>query len=110
MQREKSNDFGLRESDLQLIRKAASSIPEVRQLILFGSRAKGTHRPGSDVDLAIKGESASYESAVRLEYLLNEEKPLPYYFDVVNYNSISEQRPIEHIDRVGVVLLNRDRA
>ena len=99
---------GLLESDLRLIREAASSLPEIRQLILFGSRAKGTHKPGSDVDLAIRGEAVTYETAIRLADLLNEEKPLPYFFDVVNYHSIREPRLIAHIDQVGVVLFDRE--
>lgn len=100
---------GLRESDLRLIREAVESLPEVRQLILFGSRAKGTHKTGSDVDLAIKGEAVNYDTAVRLADILNEQKPLPYFFDVVNYHGIREPRLIEHIDRVGMVLFERSR-
>lgn len=99
---------GLLENDLRLILEAVRTLPEVRQLILFGSRAKGSHKTGSDVDLAVKGEAVTYETAVRLADVLNEEKPLPYFFDVVNYHSIKEPRLIEHIDRVGVVLFDRD--
>jgi predicted nucleotidyltransferase len=99
--------IGLLESDLTLIVNAAQQFPEIEQVVLFGSRAKGTHKPGSDVDLAIKGKELAYESAVRLASLLNEETPLPYFFDVVNYNGITEPQLLEHIDRVGVLIFKR---
>ena len=103
----RTENTGLGERDLQLIREAAQAQPQVSQLILFGSRAKGTYKPGSDVDLAIKGSAVTYETAVQLASTLNEEKPLPYFFDVVNYHEIGEKKLIEHIDRVGVVLFER---
>lgn len=101
---------GLLERDLRIIMQAASTLPEVNQLVLFGSRAKGTHKIGSDVDLAVKGEAVTYETAVRLAVLLNEERPLPYFFDVVNYNTINEPALKDHIDRVGVVVFDRSSA
>jgi predicted nucleotidyltransferase len=99
-----SREHGLRESDIRSIREAAAMLPEVRQLILFGSRAKGTHKPGSDVDLAVKGENVAYETVLRLANLLNEERPLPYFFDLVNYQDIDEPALIAHIDRVGLLI------
>lgn len=98
---------GLLASDVHLIVSAAEALPEICQLILFGSRAKGTHKPGSDVDLAIKGEAVTYETAVTLADRLNEEIPLPYFFDVVDYASISEPQLIGHIGRVGKLLFDR---
>ena len=77
-------------------------------MVLFGSRAKGTQKIASDVDLSIKGESVTYATAVRLADMLNEEKPLPYFFDVLHYESINEPRLVEHIDRVGVVIFARE--
>ncbi len=99
--------IGLLESDLALIGSAAGQIPEIDKVILFGSRAKGTHKRGSDVDLAIKGNNLAYESAIRLASLLNEESPMPYFFDVIDYDAITEAQLLEHIDRVGVVIFKR---
>ena len=89
------------------ILEAVRGFPEVSELVLFGSRAKGNYKAGSDVDLAIKGAAVSYDTAVRLADVLNEEKPLPYFFDVVHYEAITEPRLLEHIDRVGVVLYSK---
>jgi uncharacterized protein len=100
--------YGLLEIDIQHILDAVRTFPEVSQLVLFGSRAKGTYKQGSDVDLAIKGAAVTYDTAVKLADVLNEEKPLPYFFDVLHYECISEPSLIEHIDRVGVVLYAKE--
>lgn len=98
---------GLRASDIALIVGAAKRFPEIRRMVLFGSRAKGTHKSGSDVDLAIKGDHLPYDTPVRLAGILNEELPLPYFFDVVDYETITERQLVGHIDRVGIVLLDQ---
>ena len=100
--------YGLQDRDLKHIIESVQAFPEIDLVVLFGSRAKGTQKTGSDVDLAIKGESVTYETAVRLADMLNEEKPLPYFFDVLHYESINEPRLVEHIDRVGVVIFARE--
>jgi uncharacterized protein len=100
--------YGLLESDINLILESVRSFPEVSELVLFGSRAKGNFKAGSDVDLAIKGASVSYETAVRLADMLNEEKPLPYFFDVLHYEAIADPLLIKHIDRLGIVLYARE--
>jgi uncharacterized protein len=92
----------------ETITKAIASFPEVEKAVLFGSRAKGTNKPGSDIDIAIKGEKCSIEIAWRLNALLNEELPLPYFFDIVHYESITNQALKQHIDRVGKVIYLKD--
>ncbi len=95
---------GLTEKDIRWIIQAVEQQPEIERLVLFGSRAKGCHRKGSDVDLAIKGEEVSYDSVTRLSEQLNEEIPLPYMFDVLDYGTLAEPALKSHIDRVGIVL------
>jgi predicted nucleotidyltransferase len=70
----------------------------VDKLIVFGSRAKGNYKKGSDVDLAIIGNEK------KLSYYLNEETNLPYFFDVINLQKITNKNLIEHIKRVGKIL------
>lgn len=93
---------GLRPRDLELIIQAARHQPEIERLVLFGSRATGRHRTGSDVDLAVQGEQVSYATVLALADQLNEVLPLPYLFDVLDYNTISAPALREHIDRQGV--------
>lgn len=93
---------GLSDSDYALIAEAAKQQSEIESLVLFGSRAKGNFRKGSDVDIAVKGLSVTYDSVIRLSDQLNEVLPLPYFFDVLNYNTLSDPELKAHIDRVGL--------
>ena len=73
--------------------------PEISEVRLFGSRAKGTHSATSDIDLAVDGRL----SALQAEALAAEldELPLPYRFDVVAWPTLPEGPLKEHIERVG---------
>jgi predicted nucleotidyltransferase len=96
--------FGLTEKQWAAIEEAVSRFEGIGEVVLFGSRAMGNHKPGSDVDLAIKGKNVSME----LSSLLNEELPLPHHFDVVHYGSLESESLIQHIDEQGVVLFGGD--
>ncbi|MGB3293679.1 MAG: nucleotidyltransferase domain-containing protein [Phormidesmis sp.] len=102
-------NHGLTAQDLAHIRAAAAELTEIAQVILFGSRAKGTYQQGSDVDLAISaisGKGITHSTVLRLSESLNEERPLPYFFDVVNYDSLEDEPLQQHIDRVGILLFS----
>ena len=98
------NDFGLTERDKKHIESAFLKIPEIEKAIIFGSRAMGNSKKGSDVDLAIVGKNIASATALRLRTLLNEDLPLPYFFDVVRYETITNENLRRHIDEHGVVL------
>ncbi|MEI6430231.1 MAG: nucleotidyltransferase domain-containing protein [Pseudanabaena sp. ELA607] len=98
--------YGLIERDFVYINEAIQEFPEIEEVILFGSRAKGNYKTGSDVDLAIKGNCVTYEITARFADCLNEEKPLPYFFDVVHYAAITEPKLKEQIDQVGIKISN----
>jgi len=94
--------FGLPESVLKLLRDYFVAHPEIVKVLVYGSRAKGTEQPGSDVDLAIVTTSPhDISGSVQADL---EELPTPYLFDVIDYLRISHQPLREHIDRVGKVL------
>jgi predicted nucleotidyltransferase len=96
--------YGLKDRDIKYIIGSIKTFSEIMEVILFGSRAKGNKQNGSDVDLAIKGRNITHSTVTHLSYLLNEEKLLPYYFDIVHYEKIDKPELIKHIIRVGVVL------
>jgi uncharacterized protein len=107
-----ANSYGLTESDMAQITEATHHFDEIAQVILFGSRAKGNYKPGSDVDLAVKGDRVTHRTIAQLADVLNEEIPLPYFFDVIHYDSLESQAPADHplaayIDRVGIVIYDR---
>lgn len=96
--------FGFSKQDGERILSALLKFPEIEKAIIFGSRALGNSKSGSDVDLAILGKNITSKTAVRLRSLLNQELPLPYFFDVVVYENIANDNLKRHIDEHGVVL------
>ncbi len=98
--------FGLSTSDIDVIIGILEAYPEINEVIIFGSRAKETYKKGSDIDIALKG--MKLEPIVsQIAGKLNEETTLPYYFDVVDYESIGSSNLKDHIDRVGIVLYKK---
>lgn len=93
--------YGLLERDLKFILEAISGYSEIEEVIIFGSRAMGNYKKGSDIDLALKGEKVDQRVVRRLSDELEEEYPLPYFFDIVNYNEIEDKEFKCHIDSVG---------
>jgi predicted nucleotidyltransferase len=85
-----------------LIVKVFRAHPEVAEVRIFGSRAKGTHRPESDVDLALSGKVSGLQAEAIAAEL--DELPLPYHFDVVVFDLIKLEPLREHIERVGIRL------
>jgi uncharacterized protein len=94
--------FGLSERDLARITAVLSDYPAVERALIYGSRAKGVHRRGSDVDIALQGEGLTYRIVAAVSYRLNEETTMPYRFDLLNYHAIDNPDLADHIDRVGI--------
>ena len=83
-----------------------SAYPQINQVILYGSRAKGTQRNGSDVDLTIRGEDVTLSQLLKIENDLDE-LLLPYKIDLSLYHHIDNPDLIEHIRRVGKIFYTR---
>ncbi len=92
--------FGLKEQTINKIVKVFQSFPEIEQVILYGSRAKGTNKPGSDIDLTIKGKNLNLQLINKIDLELDD-LLLPYTFDLSIYNQIDNSDLLEHIKRVG---------
>lgn len=97
------NQFGISEKSFNLLLEAFAKFPQIEEVIIFGSRAKGNFKKGSDIDLAIKGEKCNASLALDLNTYINEELPIPYMVDIVDYGSLQHQELREHIDRVGML-------
>ena len=67
------NLFGLKQSDLQNIIDVIQQQMEIEEAIIFGSRAKGNYRAGSDIDIALKGPKVNIITTRNISYILNEE-------------------------------------
>ncbi len=92
-------NYGLDIELLTKINNIFSHYPEIKSVIIFGSRAKGNFKPGSDIDLAIIGNITP--TIISQIYLQIDELNSPYKFDLINYNSISNNDLLEHINRIG---------
>jgi uncharacterized protein len=101
------NNHGLTAQDLEMIDRIFSHESAIKVAILFGSRAKGNFRPGSDVDIALKGQNLDQRVITNMSFLLNEETVMPYQFDILNYRTIQEPALVEHIDRMGVAIYRK---
>jgi predicted nucleotidyltransferase len=101
------NLFGLYDGDLAYIISVIGEFSEIKKAVVFGSRAKGNYKKGSDVDIAIFGDDISFSTITRLHYRLEEEGPLPYLFDIVDYTHSNHMELKEHIERVGKTIFGR---
>ena len=93
-------NIGLSDKHIALIIGALKDCG-VQRAVVFGSRAKGNWRENSDIDIAVFGDVHLPKLSARLDEL-----PMPYKFDVVDYETISHQPLREHIDRVGVEMFS----
>ena len=93
--------FGITQKSFDLIIESISARPEIERVLIFGSRAMGNAKHGSDIDLALYGEKATRETADSLSRELNERLPIPYYIDVLAYRAIDHDGLKRHIDTEG---------
>lgn len=67
-------DFGLPPGTIEAIRKILATEGALRKAVIFGSRAKGNYRPGSDIDLALFGDGLDLDALGRITALLDEKR------------------------------------
>ncbi|HKY53721.1 MAG TPA: nucleotidyltransferase domain-containing protein [Anaerolineales bacterium] len=103
-------NYGLPQSTIHKICSVFSRYPQVEKAILYGSRAKGNYKNGSDIDLTLYGNTdltlnVIYRILDDLDELL-----LPHTIDLSIFNNISDSDVIEHIQRVGVTFYDKHEA
>lgn len=93
---------GLSHEHTELLKEVFRRHTDINSVVLFGSRAKGTAKHNSDIDLAIFG----IDDDLRIEAIAMELEslPLPYKFDVKSNGSIGNRELTEHIQRVGITI------
>lgn len=105
-------DCGLSDLIIERIRAVFIHFAWINKVILYGSRAKGTYRAGSDIDLTICSDAenmSDYDLLKALSKVLTEldDLNLPYTFDVSIHNQLTNVDLIDHIERVGKVFYAR---
>lgn len=94
--------FGLDENILNKIIKIFKKYEEVEIAKIFGSRARGNHRKGSDIDIALFGENLTHTINTKIFYEIDN-LYLPYKIDLINFNTLkSDDKLRENILREGV--------
>ncbi len=100
-------DHGLSSETVRRIHLVLAAFPEVESAILYGSRAKGNYKRGSDIDLALKGVGLNWkllgDIAEAIDDLLT-----PYETDLLIYEQLKDDSLREHINRVGKVFYRRE--
>jgi len=99
--------YGLTEQTIQQISSVFEKHPVVKQAVLYGSRAKGNYKPGSDIDLSLFGEDISRREVNQILDELDA-LDLPYTIDMTVFKDIRHAKFRDHIARVGVVFYQRD--
>lgn len=94
-------DHGLSEITIDCVTQVLARFPRVEKALLFGSRAKGTHKPGSDIDLALAGPDLDWRTLGRI-YSEFDDTKLPYHFSLVLLNGRIDVDVAAHIRRVGI--------
>jgi predicted nucleotidyltransferase len=100
--------YGLPEATIEKICAVFSRYPQIQRAVLYGSRAKGTCKAGSDIDLTLFGEAltSGLRSAIASEL---DDLLLPYTIDLSLFDELDHAELREHIGRLGVVFYEREK-
>ena len=98
--------YGLDETVIKKLKRVFTKFPAVEKVILYGSRAMGTYRHGSDIDITLLGKNLSNQTIFGIQDEI-EELYLPYSFDISIFDRIDNEDLIDHIKRVGKVFYEK---
>jgi len=101
--------FGLKTETTEKIRVALAGFEQIRTAILYGSRAKGNFKPGSDIDLTLTTTGHLPGSFLNRVATALDDLDLPYTFDVSLLDQIDNDSLRDHINRVGVEFYNAEK-
>jgi predicted nucleotidyltransferase len=99
-------DHGLPPAAVQRICATLAGFPAIEQATLYGSRAMGRYRPGSDIDLTLSGDGLDGRLLAQVDAALDD-LLLPWRFDLSLRSQLQAPALLDHIARVGQVLYRR---
>ena len=94
--------FGLSDTVIQELQNVFRKHTNIKKVLIFGSRSKGTYRTGSDIDLAVVGKGIDYSQLLTILCEIDNLELL-YNIDLLNYESKIGTPIGDHIDRVGQI-------
>ena len=95
--------YGLSENTITALQNTFARHEGIQKAVLHGSRAKGTYRNGSDIDLTLFAPTLSFQDLLRLETELDD-LLLPYQIDLSLHHRLRNAQLLEDIERVGMTL------
>ena len=98
------NKFGLPERTINELIQYFSNKPEIEKVLIFGSRAKGNYKNGSDIDFAIWTNAHDKITSILGEL---EDLPTPYRFDIVDFKTLKHQGMIDSITKDGILFYEK---
>ncbi len=101
--------YGLKDGTIQKIQSVLAGYPQVGKAVLYGSRAMGNYKNGSDIDLTLCGAGLTRKVLYRIMDELDD-LLLPYTIDLSILDNINDPDLRDHIRRVGVTFYARDDA
>ncbi len=101
-------NHGLTDATVAKIRGVFARFPAIERAVLYGSRARGTFKPGSDIDLTLVGEALTPKVCSDVESELDD-LLLPYTIDISVFDELTNAELREHIEREGVIFYERDK-
>ena len=101
--------YGLTKAAIEKICAVFARFREIEKAVLYGSRAKGNFKPGSDIDLTLYGEALTSDLRSAIASALDD-LLLPYTIDLSVFDDLDHVKLREHIERVGVVFYERESA
>ena len=99
--------YGLPKRTVDQICAVLAHFPAVERAVLYGSRAKGNYKPGSDIDLTLYGPGVTTALCATIAEALDD-LLLPYTIDLSVFAELKHPELEAHIQRVGVVFFERD--
>ena len=89
--------FGLNQKTINKINSVFELHSQIEEVLIYGSRAKGNYREGSDIDITLIGKNIELSKINENIDDLN----TPYLFDISIFDKLESKDLIEHINRVG---------
>jgi len=98
--------FGLTDQTIEALKSVFQQFSEIEKVIIYGSRAKGNYKTGSDIDLTLCGSGIEFSTLLKIETLIDD-LLLPYKTDLSIYHKIESNDLRKHIDSLGVVIYSK---
>ena len=101
--------YGLKKEIVNDLQNIFSDFSDIEEVVIYGSRAKGNYKPGSDIDLTFKGNNLTLWIVNKISLKIGD-LFLPYTFDLSVFEHIDNKDLIDHIERVGQIFYQKKYA